>query len=42
MHRHRARVAREFQRGVDKAAEPRSAAVPRVASTARKRKAVRR
>jgi len=41
MHRHLARVAREFQRGVDKSAEPRSAAVPRVASTARKRKAVR-
>ena len=40
MHRHLARVAREFQRGVDKSAEPaREPAGARVVSAARKRKA---
>lgn len=41
MHRHLARVAREFQRGVDKSAEPARPSAARELSAARKRKAVR-
>jgi len=41
MHRHLARVAREFQRGVDKSAEPRAAGIARVMPAARKRKVAR-
>ena len=42
MHRHLARVAREFQRGVDRSVEPaRKPAGAHAVSAARKRKAVR-